>query len=103
MRQAFNMANIAQESFLSAAIEETKYLIDNPGAKVREEKKPGIEFPEHSMMKAVIERHPAMLRQTKYSAAFHAKIAPHTFRRYARDAKYLVLLPTTDAQSGIQR
>jgi len=47
MRLALNMATLAKESFSRAAIEETKYLINKPRAKVREEKKRGVEFPGH--------------------------------------------------------
>jgi len=63
MRLALNMAMMAKEGFLCAAIEETKYLIKKPCAEVREEKKRGVEFPGNKKVMAAIERHPAMLRQ----------------------------------------
>jgi len=68
MRLAFNMAKTAKDGFLCAAIEETKYLIEKPRTKVREEKKRGDEFPGHKKVKAAIQRHPAMLRQNQTSS-----------------------------------
>jgi len=58
---------MAKEGFSLAAIEETKYLIKKPRAEVREEKKRGVEFPGHKMVKAAIQRPPAMLRQNQTS------------------------------------
>ena len=58
---------MAKEGFSHAAIEETKYLFKNPRAKVREEKKRGVEFPGHNKGKAAIQRHPAMLRRNQTS------------------------------------
>jgi len=63
MHLALDMAKMAKEGFSRAAIEETKYLIKKPRAEVREEKKQGVEFPGHKMVKAAIQRHPAMLCQ----------------------------------------
>jgi len=65
MRLVLNMAQLAKEGFSRAAIEETKYLIKKPRAKVREEKKRGVEFPGHKKVKAAIQRHPAMLRHNQ--------------------------------------
>jgi hypothetical protein len=65
MRLALNMAKMAKEGFSYAAIQETKYLIKKPRAKVREEKKRGVEFPGHKKVKAAIQRHPAMLRHNQ--------------------------------------
>jgi len=65
MHLALNMAKMAKEGFLRAAIEETKYLIKKPRAEVREEKKRGVEYPGHKMVKALIQRHPAMLRHNQ--------------------------------------
>jgi hypothetical protein len=65
MRLAFNMAKMAKEGFSRTAIEETKYLIKKPHAKVREEKMRGVEFPGHKKVKAAIQRHPAMLRHNQ--------------------------------------
>jgi hypothetical protein len=64
---ALNMAKMAKESFWRAAIEETKYLIKKPHAKVREENKWGFEFPGYKKGKAAIQSHPAMLRQNQRS------------------------------------
>ena len=65
MRLALNMAKMAKEGVSRATIKEMKYLIQNQHAEVREEKKRGVEFPGHKTVKAVIQRHPAMLRQNQ--------------------------------------
>ena len=67
MRLALNMAKMAKEGFLRAAIEETKYLIRKPPAEVRVETKRGVEFPGYKKVKAAIQRHPAMLRHNQTS------------------------------------
>jgi hypothetical protein len=67
MHLALNMAKMAKEGFLRAAIEERKYLLKKPRAEVREEKKRGVEFPGHKQVKAAIQRHPAMLGQNQTS------------------------------------
>jgi hypothetical protein len=67
MRLALNMAKMAKAGFSRAAIEETKYLIKKSRAVVREEKKRGVEFPGHKMVKAAIQRHPATLRHNQTS------------------------------------
>jgi len=67
MRLAINMAKMPKQGFSRAAIEETKYGIKQPRAKVREEKKWGVEIPGHNKVKAAIQRHPAMLRQNQSS------------------------------------
>jgi len=61
MRQALNIAKIANRGFSRAAIEETQFQIKQPGAEVREEKKRGDEFPGNKNVKAAMERHLAML------------------------------------------
>jgi hypothetical protein len=61
MRLALNMAKIAKEGFSYATMEETKYLIKKPHTQVREEHMRGVEFFGHQRVKAVIDRHPAML------------------------------------------
>jgi hypothetical protein len=63
MRLALNMAKMAKGGFSRAAIEDTQNQIKKPRAKVREEKKRGVEFPGHNQVKAAIETHTAMLRQ----------------------------------------
>jgi hypothetical protein len=73
MRLALNMANMAKEGFSRAAIEETKYLIKKSRAVVREEKKRGVEFPGHNMVKAAIQRHPAMLRHNQTSGCLRCQ------------------------------
>jgi hypothetical protein len=61
MRLALNIAKMAKGGFLPASLEETKQLIKKPRAEVREEKKPGVEFPGNQKVKAAMERRPAMV------------------------------------------
>jgi hypothetical protein len=68
------MAKMAKEGFSRAAIEETKYLLKKPQAEVIEQKKRGVEFPGHTKVKAVIQRHPAMLRQNPMSGCLPCHI-----------------------------
>jgi len=68
MNLALNMAKMAKEVFSRATIEETKYLIKKPRAKVWEEKKRSVEFPRHKKVKAAIQRHLAMLRHNQTSS-----------------------------------
>jgi len=63
MRLDYNEAKMVIGGFSHGAIEETQYLIKKPRTAVREEMKGGVEFPCHKQVKAVIETHPAMLRQ----------------------------------------
>jgi hypothetical protein len=86
------MPKIAKGGISRAAIEETQQLIRKPRAKVREEKKPGAEFPGHNKAKAVIERHPAMFAKIKRTAAFLANMALQNIQRHARGAKARVHL-----------
>ena len=65
MHLALNMAKMAKGGISRAAIEETQQLIKKPRAEVREEKMRGVEFPGHNKVKAVIERHPAMVRENQ--------------------------------------
>jgi hypothetical protein len=48
-----------------ATVEETQQLIKKPRTEVQEEKKRGVEFPGHNKVKAVIKRHPAMVRENQ--------------------------------------
>jgi len=86
MRLALDMAKMAKEGFLRAAIEETKYLIKKPRAEVREEKKRGVEFPGHKQVKAAIQRHLAMLRhdQTPGCLPCHNGTAKNLQTRWRR-------------------
>ena len=68
MRLALNLGTMAKEGFSRAAIEETKYLINKPRAKVQEEKKLGVEFPGHKKVKAAIQRQQAMLCHNQTSS-----------------------------------
>jgi len=47
MHLAFNVAKMAKDVFLGAAIEEMQRVIPKPCAEVREQKKRGDEFPWH--------------------------------------------------------
>jgi hypothetical protein len=67
MRLGLNMAKLAKEGFSRAPMEATKYLIMTPCTEVREEKTLGVVFPGHKMVKASIQRHPAMLRPNQTS------------------------------------
>ena len=58
---ALNMAKMATGGISCPAIEETQQLIKNPRAEVGEKKNRGGEFCGHNKVKAVIERHPAMV------------------------------------------
>ena len=62
MRLALNKAKMARGRFSRATVEETQYLIKKPRAEVREAMMRGVEFPGHNKVKAVIARHPAILR-----------------------------------------
>jgi len=81
MHLALNMAKMAQGGFSRAAIEETQQLVRNPSTEVQEEKKRGVVFAGHKMVKAVIERHPAMgykdhtdgCLRCQYGTAIHPK------------------------------
>ena len=63
MRLALNMAKMAKGGFSCAAIGETQLLIKRPWAKVREEKKWGVDSPGHRNVLAAMERHLAMLQE----------------------------------------
>jgi hypothetical protein len=65
MRLALNMAKMAKGGFSRTAVEEMQYLIKKPHAEVREEKKRGVEFPEHNKVKAAKVGHLGMLRQNQ--------------------------------------
>jgi hypothetical protein len=70
---ALNMAKMAKEGFLRAAIEDMKYLIKTLRAKVQEEMKRGVEFAGHSKVKAAIQRHPAKLRHNQTSGCLRCQ------------------------------
>jgi len=65
MRLTLNMAKMAKQGFSHAAIQETQHLIKKPRSDVRKEKKRGVVFPRHNMVKAAIERHPATIHQNQ--------------------------------------
>jgi len=65
MHLAWNMSKMSKEGCSCAAMDETQQLIKKPRAEVRDNKKQGVVFPGHNMVKAVIERHPAMVRENQ--------------------------------------
>jgi hypothetical protein len=67
MRLALNLAKMAKEGISRATIEEKKYLIKIPRAKVRAVKKWGVEFPGHKKVIAARQRQPAMLCHNQMS------------------------------------
>jgi len=64
IRPALYVAKFAEEGFSCPAIEDTQYLIKKPRAEVWDEEKQGVEFPGLQKVKAAIEIHLAMLRQS---------------------------------------
>jgi len=99
---SLNMARMAKDGFLRAAIEAKTYLIQTPPAKVRVEKKRGVECPGHEKVKAAIQRHPAMLRQNQTSSCHPCQMALKIIRRHAGGAKEQVHLHPPNAESGFQ-
>jgi len=63
VRLALNIAKMSTRGLSRATIEETQQLIETPCAKVREEKKRGVESPVHQRVNAAMERHPAMVHK----------------------------------------
>jgi len=61
MPLTLNTAKMAIWGFLRTTIDETQQQIKKPCVIVREEKKWGVEFHGHILVKAAIERHPAMV------------------------------------------
>jgi hypothetical protein len=55
MRCAFNMGNMARARYSVTDIEETECRTKKRSTEVREEMKPGVEFPGHRMVKTVTE------------------------------------------------
>jgi len=102
MRLALNIAKMAKGRFLRGAIEEMHYLIKKPHAEVREEKKWGVEFPVHKKVKSAIDRHPAMLCQNHTPRCLPCQNGTAKICRHAADAKELVYLRPTDADSRLQ-
>jgi len=45
--QALNMAKMAKDAFSQTTVDETRYPMKKPHAKVQEEKKRGVPFPGH--------------------------------------------------------
>jgi len=70
MHLAMNMAKMSKGRFPNSVIEHTQSLNSNPCTEVWEENNRGVEFPSHTMNKAVIGRPAAMLRQY-HRAAWH--------------------------------
>jgi hypothetical protein len=70
MHLALNVAKIAKEGFLYAALVETEYLVEKARAEVREQKQRGVDFSGYGKVKAAIERYSAMLHQNHTSRCF---------------------------------
>ena len=83
MRLASNMAKMAKEGFSRAEVEEMQYLIKNPRAEVREERKQGVEFPGHNKVKDEIHRHRAMLCHKHTAGFLPCQMGPWTIRSHA--------------------
>jgi len=103
MRLALNMAKMAKGGISRAAIEETQQLIKKPRAKVREEKKRGIEFPGHNKVKAAIERHPAMVRKNQTDGCLPCQNGTAKIQRHAGGAKARVHLHQNRRHCGPNR
>jgi hypothetical protein len=65
MRFALNLGKMEKGGFSRATIDDTHQVFKNPRADVREEKKRQVEFPGHKKVMAVIERHPAIIRENQ--------------------------------------
>jgi hypothetical protein len=63
MHLPLNMGNIAKAVISCAARGKMQYLINKPRAKFTEAKMMHVEFPKHKKVKAVMDRHPAMISQ----------------------------------------
>jgi saccharopine dehydrogenase-like NADP-dependent oxidoreductase len=80
---ALNFAKMAKRGFSRTTIKETQHLIKKTRASVREETTRGVEFSGHNKVMAMIGRHLAMVRKSKWMAAFLADMAPETIHRSA--------------------
>jgi len=63
MPLVLSMAKMAKGGFSCPGIEDTQYLIKKPRGEVRDETKRVVEFPGHTKVKPVMERHPARICQ----------------------------------------
>jgi hypothetical protein len=70
MYLALEMAKIATGGFSHTSIDVTQCLVNKQHTKFREVQKWGIAFAGDTMLKAAIERHPAMLRHNKMNRFF---------------------------------
>jgi len=91
MRLALNVAIMAKEGFLRAAMEDTLQQIKKPCAEVWEEKKWIIVFPGHKMVNGVLETHPAMIGENQTDGClpcqnWHVKSAETCWRHEATGA-----------------
>jgi len=65
IRLALNMPKMAKAGFLCTAMAEMEYWMMKCCTEVREERMRGVEFPGHRIVKAMIERHLAMVHQNQ--------------------------------------
>jgi len=93
---------MAKGGFSRAKLEDMQYLIKKPRAKVRYETLQGVEFPGHKIVKAAIKRNLAMLHQNHMAGFLSCQNGTPKIHRHAGDAKELVHLRQTDADSWLQ-
>jgi hypothetical protein len=70
MRLAVHMENLAKAGCLHATLAEMQFLIQKPSANVREEKIPGVDFSQTTILLAATDGDLSMLHQI-YTAGFH--------------------------------
>jgi len=87
MRRALNVAKMAKEGVLHATIEEMQYLMKQPVAKVRNEKKWGVEVPGHEDVKAAMKKHLAMVCGNQMDGCIPYQMGQHRIRRHAGGVK----------------
>ena len=73
MRLALNMRHLVQAGISGGTADEMTNLIKKPRAELREEKKRGVIFPGHRSVKAVIEKHPAMVYENQSTGCLHCQ------------------------------
>jgi len=70
LHHALNIIKMAKGGFLCATIEKMKYRSTKHWADVRQAHKSGVEFPRHGNVKAVRDRHPAMLQEKQTDGCY---------------------------------
>jgi len=90
MRHALNMAIMASGGLSCAAIKETRPLIKEPHAEVAEGTMCGFEFPGQTMVRAALERHPAMVQEILTDSCLPCHNGTANDRRHAGGAEVRV-------------